>query len=235
MPRTAHLVLMLLPFLIACGAGAPAISAADGEAPGAYTGPDRRLRASGEALAITALPQSPKAPQGALFYVLSEQLTQSQVRPRIGIVELTDPASAKVAWYCKPNQPIEKALAGPGLPVRPFKADPEARAGKCWGSYRAQAPEAWDKSRTSMVYLPINIGEADGVRAGDLFDVLTNPGDDKDNLTVKDFKRIGRCSIQPIEISEHASVCRLDRKAWPAFSRDAWARDGFVKLAEQNP
>jgi hypothetical protein len=219
--------------LAACGASTPAASTPEGEAAGALGDTGLRLRAEGDVLRIDAPNGRHQAPQGSLFYVLGAEILPDQRRPRIGVVEVIDPSNTKVTWYCSPRSPAPAPLAEKGLPVEPLKPNPEHRAGGCWGSYQGQAIEAWKKSTTSMAYLPLNLGADDGVKGGDSFEVLANPAAQKSAWTAGDFKTIGRCSIQPIDISAHASVCKLDIKVWPAFNREAWTRGGFVRRVKE--
>lgn len=179
--------------------------------------------------------------KGALFYALDEQPAKMGegegvgARPRIGVAQVVDAEAMLVKWLCEPPEGAMKALSGAGLAVEPLRPAVRARVGKCWGAYKAQEVEAWDKRSPSAIYLPLNLGRRDGVRAWDYYEVLDKPVVGADNQTVLEFKRIGLCVIQPVGLTERGSVCRLDSKAWPAFDREDWARDGVVWLAQEAP
>jgi hypothetical protein len=194
--------------------------------------PERRLRVSGGDLFVTAPADS--YPRGAILYVLDAKPIYGQTRVRIGLVQVVEPKPAKVAWYCRPRRPVDGPLRAEGLPVEPFTPDTTLRAGKCWGRHTGEDEGSWDEAR-GVLDLELNLGEGDGVRSGDLFELLGAPIVDEANRMVVGFERIGQCAVQPHESSIATSVCRLDRASWPEFGRQAWIRGGFVHLTDDAP
>src|SRR5262249_55479383 len=161
-------------------------------------------------------------------YVLSvDPVPGSETHPRIGLVNVTEPGPpVKVSWYCQPKQAIDGALGANGVPVKDFEPDTTLRVSKCWGRYLGQDDAAW-KDEPSLK-LRLNLGKGDGVKEGDLFEILGDAIVDPDSRTVIDFEHLGRCAILPFEGSELWSICQLDRVNWPKFSRQWWTRGGFA-------
>lgn len=221
MPLNRALPLMLA--LAACGA--PSAPPSPPSTP-ADTGP--RLRKVGDDLFVSAPPD--RYARGALLYVLApDPVPGSQTHPRIGLVQVTEPRPVKVNWYCHPKQVMDAPLSRDGLPVEDFAPDTTIRVSKCWGRYLGQDEAAWKEG--AIVDLKLNLGEGDGVKVGDLFEILGEASVDAESRTVTGFERIGLCAIQPFEGSFDRSVCRLDRYTWPAFTRQWWTRGGFARLA----
>jgi hypothetical protein len=215
-------LLLLLGLATSCSASPPPA------APGADPGP--RLRAAGEDLFVSASPD--RYPRGALLYVLAaDAVPGSSTHPRIGLVQVTEPRPVKVSWYCRPKESALAALAGGGLPVEDFTPDTILRVGKCWGRYLPQDDSAWKEG--AIVDLPLNLGEGDGVKVGDTFEILGEAHSDAESRTVTGFERLGLCSILPFEGSVDRSVCKLDRYTWAKFTRQWWTRGGFARLAPE--
>jgi hypothetical protein len=224
----------LLILLAACGPPRDAGDVADDlEPPNAPIEPSVRLRAKGAVIHLTAPARS--FPKGALFYALGDAGPKGGPRLRIGVAAVVDPETMSTKWLCEPPASAAGGFAGAGLPVEPLRADVRARVGKCWGSYSAQDADAWEKRPASAIYIPLKLGRRDGVRAWDYYEVLGNPIVAGDKQTVVQFKRIALCVVQPVGLLERASVCRIDPKAWPAFDKEAWSRDGVVWLAQEAP
>jgi hypothetical protein len=217
---------LLLGLATACAAPPSAVQ------PHADPGP--RLRAVGEDLFVSAAPD--RYPRGALLYVLSvDAVPGSQTHPRIGLVQVTEPRPVKVTWYCRPKVSVVPALPAGGLPVEDFAPDTTLRVGKCWGRSLGQNESAWDQKKAGdPVDLELNLGEGDGVKVGDTFEILGEPHTDNESRTVTGFERLGLCSILPFEGSMDRSVCKLDRSLWPKFSRQWWTRGGFARLAPKD-
>lgn len=234
MRRAACLLYVLLPLLLACGAGGiEGASSPDDVQEGVDLASAKlRLRGEGDHLSLTG---AGPADAGALFYVLDPKADPSGVHRPVGVVEVSASEPGKVMWSCKPRVEVgAAALSGPGLPALPVSPGTRLHAGKCLGTYFGQAPEAWDRSSKAMVYLLLSVGTADGVRPGDTFDVLGNPEGKGDGRSAAHFERIGRCAIQELDLAERAAVCRLVRSQWPAFGREAWTAGGFVKIATEH-
>ncbi len=229
--RLALLPAILL-LMAACG---PANDASDVDAdpPNAGVEPNARLRAKGSVVHLTAPARS--FPKGALFYALGEASPKGGPRPRIGVAQVVDAESLSLKWLCEPPERAMIGLSGPGLSVEAFHPDVRPRVGKCWGSYSAQEAEAWDRLPASAIYIPLKLGRRDGVRAWDYYEVLSNPVVAEDKQTVIQFSRIALCVVQPVGLLERSSVCRVDPRAWPAFNKEAWTRDGVVWLAQEAP
>jgi hypothetical protein len=222
----------LLILIAACGPPRDAGDAADdAEPPNAPIEPSVRLRSTGSVIQLTA--PARRFPKGALFYALGAASRGGGPRSRIGVAQVVDPEILSIKWLCEPS---EGAMGGvSGLPVEPLRPDVRAKVGKCWGRYSAQDADAWDRRPASAIYVPLELGRRDGVRAWDYYEVLSNPVVADDKETVIQFNRIALCVVQPVGLLERASVCRLDPKAWPAFNKDAWTRDGIVWLAQEAP
>ncbi len=191
----------------------------------------RRLQSRSGALFVTAPPDAYK--RGDLLYVQDARPLHGETRLRIGLVKLTEPKSAKVAWYCRPNAPVDAALAGEGLPVEDLVPDTTVRVGKCWGRYTL--PPTRSAGEGSTIDLALNLGEGDGLRPGDLFEVLGEAIVDTDSRTVLDVDALGRCTIAPFEGTPLTSVCRLDRTQWQGFDPNARRGGGFVRLLQEAP
>jgi hypothetical protein len=152
------------------------------------------------------------------------------------LVQVTEPKPVKVTWYCRPSAPVDADLAGDGLPVEGFVPDTTVRVGKCWGRYKPPATAA--AGQATDVLLELNLGEGDGLRPGDLFDVLGDPIPDEDNRTVVGFNRIGRCAIVAFQGTPLTSACLIDPAVWPDFDPRARPSGGFARLVPadaQNP
>jgi hypothetical protein len=231
--RLALLPAILL-LIAACG---PANDASDAEAdadpPNAGVEPIARLRAKGSVVHLTAPARS--FPKGALFYALGEASPKGGPRARIGVAQVVDAESLSIKWLCGPPESAMGGVLGAGLAVEPLRPDGRAKVGKCWGSYSAQEADAWDRRPASAIYIPLRLGRRDGVRAWDYYEVLSNPVVAEDKQTVIQFRRIALCVVQPVGLLERSSVCRIDPKAWPAFNKEAWTRDGVVWLAQEAP
>lgn len=241
MSRPPRLLLSLVLLLASCTPPPPASTApSPSHAPppaaesthGAAAPPgDKRLRSRDSLLFITAPPDTYK--RGELLYVLDPQPIHGTTRLRIGLVQVVEPRPVKVAWYCKPRAPIDAALAGDGLPVEDFVPDTTVRVGKCWGRYTP--PQSSPRNAGSVVDLDVNLGEGDGVRADDLFEILGPPIVDKDNRTVLGFEPLGRCTAVPFTGTPLTSVCRLDLTSWPQFNSGVRPEGGFVRLIQEAP
>ena len=195
-------------------------------APPAAAAPVRRLQARGEMLFVTAPPDTYK--RGELLYVLDDRPLHGSTRLRIGLVQVTEPKPVKVTWYCRPSATVDAVLSGGGLPVEDFVPDTTVRVGKCWGRYAPPAGAATGPG--SDVELELNLGEGDGLRPGDLFEVLGDPIPDEQNRTVVGFHPLGRCAIVAFEGTPLTSSCRIDRTVWPDFDPSSRPSGGFVRL-----
>jgi hypothetical protein len=233
MKTTARILLASLVALSACCPAPPAPCTAADSAPPDAPAKDLRLHASDTLLYITARPKS--YPRGTLLYVLDERPLHAQTHVAIGLVQVVEPTPMKVAWYCAPRKRVDSILAGPGLPVKPVEPDTKLRAGKCLGDYDGQDGASFTSDPTVPIDLPLRLGKGDGVRPGDLFEVLGEPIADEDNRVVVDFKQLARCIVQPNGLAELTSICRLSRQTWPELGRDAWTRGGLVRLIQEAP
>ncbi|WP_438002718.1 hypothetical protein WME89_27585 [Sorangium sp. So ce321] len=153
-------------------------------------------------------------------------------RLRIGLIQVVSPSDSTVTWYCRPGSPVDKALAGEGLPVADFKPDTRLRAGKCWGGYDAPGSAA---QAGTAVDLSLNLGPGDGVRPHDLYEVLGEAVVDRDGRAVVGFEPLGNCTVLPFEGTTLTSLCRIDRAVSPKFDAKAMARSGFVRLLQEAP
>jgi len=229
-----RLALIPLMLLAACGPPRDAGDALEEpEPPNAAMDPSGRLRLKGGVVHLTA--PGRRFPKGTLFYALGDASPKGDLRPRIGVAQVVDPESLSMKWLCEPKENAAGGLEGAGLPVEPLRPEVRAKVGKCWGRYSAQDAEAWDKRPASAIYIPLELGRRDGVRAWDYYEVLSNPVVADDEQTVTQFNRIALCLVQPVGLLERKSVCRIDPRAWPLFNKDAWARDGVVWLAQEAP
>lgn len=229
-----RLALIPLMLLTACGPPRDAGDAADeAEPPNEAIDPSVRLHAKSSVIHLTA--PARRFPKGALFYALGEANPKGGPRPRIGVAHVVDSESLSTKWLCEPPESAMGRVLSAGLAVEPLRPDVRAKVGKCWGSYGAQDAEAWDRRPASAIYIPLNLGRRDGVRAWDYYEVLSNPVVADDKQTVVQFNRIALCVVQPVGLSERSSACRIDPKAWPLFNKDAWTREGVVWLAQEAP
>ncbi|NUQ75587.1 MAG: hypothetical protein HUU21_18740 [Polyangiaceae bacterium] len=225
-----RLALITLLLLAACGPLRDGGDAADeAEPPNAPIDASVRVRSEGSAIHLTA--PARRFPKGALFYALGDASPKG--RSRIGVLQVADAERLSVKWLCEPPEGATGGLSGAGLLVEPLRADVRPKVGKCWGSYGAQEAEAWDRRPASAIYIPLKLGRRDGVRAWDYYEVLSNPIVADDGRTVVQFNRIALCVVQPVDLSERGSVCRIDAKAWPLFNKEAWSREGVVWLAQE--
>ncbi|MFO0755297.1 MAG: hypothetical protein U0359_02325 [Byssovorax sp.] len=214
-------ILTILPLLLAACATAPPQAPATGET--------SRLRALGDDLFVTT--PSNRYPRGTLFYVLSrDPVPGTTTHPRIGLVHVTEPQPVKAAWYCRPKAPVDADLLGQGLPVESFTPDTTLRVSKCWGHYLGQDAAAWKDQ--GVVDLRLDLGEGDGVKAKDRFEILGDPHVDQDNRTVTGFDKLGVCEVQPFQGALDRSVCRLDRYTATKFDQQRWVRGGYARLEQ---
>jgi len=191
----------------------------------------RRLKSHGDLLFVTAPPDTYK--RGEFLYVLGAQPLYGSTRQRIGLVQVVEPKSVTVTWFCSPNAPMDAALSSEGLPIEDFVPDTTVRVGRCWGRYMPPSPMAHDAG--TMVDLKLNLGDGDGMRPDDLLEVLGEPIVDKDNRTVLGFEPAGRCTVLPFKGTPLTSICRIDRAIWPQFDPGAHPDGGYVRLASSSP
>jgi len=187
----------------------------------------------GDVLFVTAKPDS--YPRGTFLYVLDPEplVPGGPTHLRIGLVQVVEPKPVTVSWYCHPKRPPGELLTTRGLPVEPFTPDTTVRVGKCWGRHVGQEGSAW--TGQGVADLALNLGQGDGVKEGDLYEILGEPNVDPDNRTITGFVVIGRCAVLPFVGSVDRSVCRLDSVMSPKFDKQWWVRGGFVHLEQREP
>jgi hypothetical protein len=176
------------------------------------------------------------AARGALLYALrSTPIPGTQAQPPVGLVKVLEPppppadtvGAHLVEWFCKPESPQDAAVERP-LPLEMLHPDIEARVGKCWARYKGLA-DTW---RPATAVIRINVGNADRVRAGDLFDVLGGAEVDAQGRVVTELARVARCAVQPFDGGAMYSDCQIDRASWPSFSQEIFLAGGFVHWVE---
>jgi hypothetical protein len=167
--------------------------------------------------------------RGVFIYVLSaDPIPGTTTHPPLGLVKVLAPPKAThgahaVAWYCEP-EPARDGGSLNGLPAELIHPDIETRVGKCWGRYKPK-PETWTKLRSEV---RINLGQGDGVRPGDLFDLLGDANVDDQGRVVTELGQVARCVVLSQQQGSLYSDCEIDLSGWPAYSRETFLAGGFV-------
>jgi hypothetical protein len=163
----------------------------------------------------------------------SEPISGTSDRRRVGLVRvIKSHASSREVWQvCDIPADDRLVLKREGLPVTPLEEDTRPRVGKCLTWYSLSSG-SWDPA-DPFVDLRLDIGLGDGVREGDRYDVHGDPITDSLNQTVTGFEAIGQCVVQPF-VGQSNSLCRLDLKQWPKFTRDRALTGGYAILHRES-
>lgn len=167
---------------------------------------------------------------GRHFYVLARDPVPHTVndRPRMGMVRAHAREGRKTSLKVSVVCPLAELPGADGVPTEEIAEDTLERVGKCVGKFVGQDEARWDASGTTAD-LVLDLGDADSITTGDVYDVLGKAITDDLNRVVLDFEKLGECAVQRDTSTVARTVCRLDRSQWPKFTREMWVRGGSVR------
>lgn len=229
-PRTGGAQLAALAALNLACAGTPPTRPACPACPPARC-PEATLIARDGDLYVKDLPVD--LPRTAFLYALDPVPLPGGTRPAIGLLHVVEPASFKVAWFCKPGRDLDAQLATNGVPVQSVKPDTLPRMRGCWARFKprpAPGNETPDPDATpDTLRLTLDIGTNDGVLSGDQYEVLGPAELDLDSRA-GEFPVIGHCTVVKKGLSNIESSCLLNRRESPRFQDHHALRGGHVHL-----
>lgn len=228
-PPAAAALSMLAALLAACAAAPPPAPVCPTCPPAGC--PEATLIARDGDLYVKNLPVD--LPRTAFLYALDPVPLPGGTRPPIGLLHVTEPASFKVAWFCKPGRDLEPQLANEGVPVQSVKPDSLPRMRGCWARFKPRPAPGNDPpdpdATPDTARLTLDIGTNDGVLSGDQYEVLGPAELDLDSRA-GEFPVIGHCTIVKKGLSNIESTCLLNRRESPRFQDHHWQRGGHVHL-----
>lgn len=163
------------------------------------------------------------------FYVLAHNpVPHTDDRPRIGMVVARHQEGRKESLMVSVVCPLAELPGADGSPAVGVAEDTFQRVGKCVGKFIGQDDARWVETQT-FADLVLDLGDADSIAPGDVYDVLGDPIIDDLNHVVRGFEQIGECAVQRDTSGAARTTCRLDRTEWPKFTRERWVRGGSVR------
>jgi hypothetical protein len=163
-----------------------------------------KLRVVNATLVVTGL-ESRDVRRGDLYYVFA---TGSRSAVPVGVVQLVGlyPDVATSYWFCSPRQPVP--VSSDGLALAKVNEPATTSLGRCFGVFEAGVSDEWSDT-SDVVDIGLRIGSADGVAAGDRYQVFGVPEMSRSEV-VREFNIIAECAIRPEGLEPVRSVCRVD-------------------------